>query len=64
MMSKIKIECTEDQRSQIINMVVKSKLSCKDCVLFKNCENAEWYERCVDMWEKEIDWKILKRRIK
>ncbi len=57
-MSKIKIECTEDQRSKIVNMIVKSKLSYKDCVLFKDCENAEWYKNCLDMWESEVDWVI------
>ena len=57
-MSKIKIECTEEQRNKIVNMIMKSKLSCKDCVLFKRCEKAEWYKNCVDMWETEIDWII------
>ena len=57
-MSKIKIECTELERSQFVNMMLDNNISCKGCVLFNKCEKAEWYKNCVDMWETEIDWVI------
>ena len=39
-MSKIKIECTELQRSQIVNMMLDNNISCNYCVLFKEAERV------------------------
>lgn len=58
-MSKIKIECNEEQKQQIIEMLCNSDCSCSICPLAMEClKYTRWYEQCPDIWENEVDWII------
>lgn len=59
-MNKIKIECTEKQKDQIIEMInCGDDRSCYTCPLKEECDNTYTYNyECSNVWNGEIDWVI------
>jgi len=58
-MGKIKIECTEEQKKDLIGMISSSGL-CKFCPAIIKCDKYCDIEdlSCFDLLSSEIDWII------